>query len=46
MSCIPIKLEDGSVILVNVKPGEKLTADDIEVLRLVFELQRKVHGKK
>lgn len=41
MSCEPIKLSDGSVILVNVKPGEKLTPEEIEVLRELFELKRK-----
>lgn len=39
--CVAIELEDGSTVLVRVKPGETLTDEDIAVLREVFELKRK-----
>ena len=39
--CVPIKLEDGSVVLVMVKRGHTLTETEIEVLREFYELLRK-----
>jgi len=32
--CEPIKMDDGSVLLVNLKPGASLTEEDREVLRV------------
>jgi hypothetical protein len=32
MSCEPIRMEDGTVVLANVKPGETLTELDKKIL--------------
>ena len=32
MACKPIKLKDGTVILADVKPGQKLTKQDEKIL--------------
>lgn len=40
MACERVRLRDGSVILVNVKPGETLTDADRQVLEEFHELLR------
>ncbi len=32
MKCVPIKMDDGTVVLAAVKPGEVLTAEDKKIL--------------
>lgn len=43
MSCAPIRLKDGTVVLVNLKPGAALTDDEARVLEeyLLFCRRRK-----
>ena len=41
MACESVTLKDGSVILVDVKPGQKLTDKDIEMLDEFHELLKK-----
>ena len=46
MACVAIKLRDGSTILVNLKPGAKLTAEDIAVLREFYEYLREAKASE
>lgn len=46
MSCESVKLSDGSVVLVNVKAGQKLTEEDKQALKEYVEFCRKRAAKK
>ena len=45
-NCVPIKLKDGSVILVMLNRGATLTEEDIAVLREYYELLREAKAKE
>lgn len=40
MSCKPIRMKDGTVVLVDVKPGEELTDEEARVLEQYIQFCR------
>lgn len=46
MSCQPIKMKDGTVVLANVKPGETLTEADKQAIAEYVQFCRDRRAKK